>query len=140
MPNTEPLPITLDHEVTVDMTKLAAKAVNTPDTQVFLRTDGNTTFFTISDYFADMPPVDVKTNFFNGANGTKSIQVYCIRLNITAKEFYEKLKIENDPESEVFFFPTEATVYVNVLLSEKGLHISIQTARNTVYEGGPAQS
>lgn len=135
----EPLPIVLDREVTIDMTKLAAKDVNTPDTQVILRTDGNAVSFVISDYFADMPPVDVKTYFSTGANGTKSTQSCWIRLNLTAKEFYEKLKIENDPESEVFFIQTEETVYVNVLLSVKGLHISIQTAHNTVYEGGPAQ-
>ena len=136
----EPLPIALDREVTIDMTKLAAKGVNTPDTQVILRTDGNTVSFVISDYFADMPPVDVKTHFFTGANGTSSTQSYWIRLNLTAREFYEKLKFENDPESEVFFIQTEERVYVNVLLGEKGLYISIQTAHKTVYEGGPAQS
>ena len=136
----DPLPIALDREVTIDMTKLAAKDVNTPDTQVILRTDGNTVSFVISDYFADMPPVVVKTNFLTGANGTKSFQSYWIRLNLTAKEFYEKLKIENDPESDVFFIQTEETVYVNVLFGEKGLHISIQTAHSTVYEGGPTQS
>ena len=140
MPYIEPLPITLDRDVTIDMTKLAAKAVHTPDTQVILHTDGNTASFVISDYFADMPPVDVETNFFTGANGTTSTQSYWIRLNLTAREFYEKLKIENDPESEVFFIQTEERVYVNVLLGEKGLHISIQTAHKTVYEGGPTQS
>lgn len=139
MPIIEPLPIVLDHEVTVDMTKLAAKAVNTPDTQVILHTDGNIVTFVVSDYFADMSPVDVKKCFFTGAKGTKSIQSYWIRLTLTAREFYEKLKIENDPESEVFSIQTEETVYVNVLLTEKGLHISIQTAHDTVYEGGPAQ-
>ena len=136
----EPLPIALDCEVTIDMAKLADKAVNTPDTQVILRTDGITTFFIISDYFADMPPVDVKTHYFSGANGVISAGSFWIRLNLTAREFYEKLKFENDPESEVFSIQTREKVYVDVLLGEKGLLISIQTAHKTVYEGGPAQS
>ena len=138
MLNNEPLPIALDCEATIDMTKLAAKAVHTPDAQVILRTDGITTSFVISDYFADMPPVDVKTYFLTGEIDIGSTQSYWIRLNLTAKEFYEKMKIENDPESEVFFIQTEEKVYVNVLLGEKGLHISVQTAHDTVYEGGPA--
>lgn len=140
MPNIEPLPIALDCEVIIDMSKLAAKAVYSPDTQVILRTDGITTSFVISDYFADMPPVDVKTHLSTGANGTLSTPELRTRLNLTAREFYEKMKFENDPESEVFFIQTEERVYVNVLLGEKGLHISIQTAHKTVYEGGPAQS
>lgn len=139
MTNDEPQPFALDCEVIVDMIKLAAKSDISPVTQVNLRTNGNITTFAISDYYADLPPVEVES-YFIGANGTKIAKSYRIRLNLTVKEFYEKLIGENGPGNDVIFNHTEETVRVKVLPSEKGLHISLRTLLNTVYEGGPAQS
>lgn len=138
MLNNEPLPIAIDLEVTIDMDKLESKLATDGGILVILRTDGYTANVIVSDHFADMPPVDEQIHFLTGANGSRAVQDFWIRLNITAKEFYEKLVIKNEPKSDVFFIPTRVKIYVDVLILDD-FHVSIQTADSTIYEGGPAR-
>lgn len=132
MLNIEPLPIALDLEASIDMFKLERKAFTTGDTPVFLHTDGNTVSFVINDCFTELPPVDVKTYFYTGENGNECFNTYWIRLNLTAREFYEKMDAELQSIDEP---PTEpgCKVYVNVLLQEDGFHVHIQTSKSTIY-------
>lgn len=138
MLNNEPLPIAIDLEVTIDVGELESKLATDGDTLVILCTDGRSANVIVSDRFADMPHVADHIHFLTDVNGTELIHDFWIRLNITAKEFYEKLVIENEPNSGTSPTLNEVKVYVNVLLMDD-LAISIQTAHNTVYEGGPAR-
>ena len=139
MLNNEPVPIAIDLEVTVDTGKLESKLTTDGGTLVILRTDGRTANFIISDRFADMDMTHVDNHFcsITGQNGTEIIQDFWIRLNITAKEFYEKL-IKNEPKSDVYYIQTEVKVYVDVLILDD-FHVTIQTADSTIYEGSPAR-
>lgn len=137
MLNNDLLPIAIDLKVTIDMIHLSVKADTNADTPVILHTDGKTASFIISDYFTDMPPVDVKTLFHTTAGKTERIQDFWIRLDLTANEFYEKLKAKDTSTSDgVYFLQFEETVYVDVVLHlATGLSVFIQTSESTIYEG-----
>lgn len=130
----EPLAIALDLKVIIDMKRLESKLATDGDTLVILHTDGHSARVIVSDRFADMPSVDDHTSFLTDANGTKIIHDFWIRLNITAKEFYEKL-VNKSGESSV---PSAVKIYVDVLILEEP-HVIIQTVVSTIYEGGPAR-
>ena len=138
MLNNEPLAIALDLEVTIDMDRLKSKLATDGDILVILRTDGRTANVIVSDHFADMPHVVEHTRSLTGVNGTEVIQEFWIRLNITAKEFYEKLVFKNEPKSDMNFFQTTVKVYVDVIRLDD-FHVTIQTAESFIYEGGPTR-
>lgn len=134
----EPLAIAVDLEVTVDVDRLESKLTTDGDTLVTLYTDGRTGHVIVSDRFADMPPVADSIKFITGANGTECVQDFLIRLNLTAKELYAKLTKPAPQHDSLFYSEAQVKIYVDVVLLDDFL-IIIQTAHDTVYEGGPAR-
>ena len=123
MLNIEPLPIALDHELTVDMDHLFNKCLfGDDDTPVVLHVTERSALI-VNKTLANIPPAEVKTYFL----GNHTLSSYWFRLSITCGELYEKLVCENDPESV-------RKLYVDVVLGKDGYHVLIQTERTAIHE------
>ena len=123
MLNNEPLPIALDHELTVDMDHLFNKCLfGDGDTPVVLHVTDRSALI-VNKTLSVIPPAEVKTYSIDN----HTLFTYWFRLSITCGELYEKLVYENDPECM-------RKLYVNVVLGKGGYRVSIQSSRTTIHE------
>lgn len=134
----EPLPIALDHEVTIplDMTEFHLSTAG--NSHVVLRIDENSSSFFPSnpriDRFIDKP-VNVKTILQVGEAGIKFIPAIYINLKLTFNELFGKLAFESDPQSDGTNPNVHvAKAYVNVLLRDGTFHVHIQTPKATIHD------
>ena len=134
----EPLPIALDHEVTIHLEMADLDMLTHANSPVVLRIDEHNSSFFSFDHTIDRDfttPVDVKTTLQVGETGIRFISAIWIHLNLTVKELFAKLVFEGDSQSdgEIPNDPT-AKVYVNVLLQDGTYHVHIQTPYTVIHD------
>lgn len=107
----EPLPITLDCEITIDMDCLFLSTLRNGDSPVILTTDGTTVTF-----------------LFNGFNCNTGLPCNTLQipLNITCKEFFAKV--------DSTAYQPEVKVFVDLLLKGDDLSVTIQSHWFTVHD------
>ena len=134
----EPLPIALDHEVTVRLDTAEFNSVIGANSHVVLRIDENSSSLFPShpriDRFID-EPVNVKAFLQVGEGGIKFISAIFINLNLTYKELFAGLAFKDEPQSDGTTpnVPV-AKAYVNVLLRDGTYHVHIQTSKATIHD------
>lgn len=137
MYSSEPLPIALDHEVTIPLETAELDLSTYANSPVVLRIDEHSSsFFPLVphlDHFNS--PVDVKTILQVDETGIKFISAIWICLNLTVKELFTGLVFDGDsqPDGDSPNDPT-AKAYVNVLLRDDTYHVLIQTPQATIHD------
>lgn len=134
----EPLPIALDHEVTLRLDMAEFNLTTNPHSHVVLRIDENSSSLfpsnTRLDRFIDKP-VNVKAILQVGEAGIKFISAIYINLNLSFNELFGKLSFESDPQSDGTNpnIPI-AKAYVNVLLRDGTYLVHIQTSKGIIHD------
>ena len=135
----EPLPIALDHEVTIQLRMAEFFLTTAGKSHVVLRIDEDSSYLfpyhPQSDRDFINKTVDVKTIFQVGEAGIKFISGIFITLNLSYKELFAGLEFERDPQSDGTL-PNEpvAKAYVNVLLRDDTYHVLIQTPKGIIHD------
>lgn len=133
-----PMPIALDHEVTLPLDMAEFNLSTAGNSHVVLRIDENSSSLIPSnphiDRFIDKP-VNVKTILQVGEAGIKFISAIFINLNLTFNELFGKLSFESDPQSDGTCPSIPVTkAYVNVLLRDDTYLVHIQTSKATIHD------
>ena len=133
----DPLPIALDHEVTIPLDMAEFDLTTAANSHVVLRIDEDSSSLFPSnplfDRFIDAP-VNVKAFLRVSEAGIKFISAIFINLQLTYKELFAGLTFECDPQSDGTH-PDDlvAKAYVNVLLKGGTYHVHIQTPKATIH-------
>lgn len=134
----EPLPIALDHEVTIHLAMAEFDLSTAANSHVVLRINEDSSSLSPSnsrlDRFID-EPVNVKAILQVSEAGIKFISAIYIKLNLTFKELFGRLSFESDPQSDGTY-PNDpvAKAYVNVLLRDGTYHVHIQTPKAIIHD------
>lgn len=107
----EPLPLVLDHEVTVNLDSLYLATLTAADKPVILTTDGSTVTFLFDDRLC------------GSGFPCSTLQ---IPLNITIQEFYAKMETADER-------PIKHKVFVDLLLKGDEIYVSIQNCWHTIH-------
>lgn len=133
----DPLPIALDHEVTLPLNMAEFYLRTKANSHVVLRIDEDKSSLFPSDsridHFID-EPVNVKAILQVGEAGIKFISAIYINLNLTFKDLFAGLTFESDPQSDGTPNIPTAKAYVDVLLRDDTFHVLIQTPQSTIHD------